>query len=178
MVSSPKISPIRTFHEKDSLENIDNSSNKSHKKSTFVKKSTMNTASAKIQDEETSEDLMAKLESFRSEINAKSMSTTVFFLYASPLLHRFSSKGHTKPVAQLNFKKEFEEIESSLHESKFQIRYSKKVATIDNLPDIIIDNPFVLHFSGHGLKNDYENIGTDAFVKEGEGDMLLLEDNC
>ena len=82
-------------------------------------------------------------------------------------------------MPQLDFKKEFAGIESSLQESAFQINYRQKVATIDNLPDIMIDNPFVLHFSGHGIRNDPKFIGANSVLRKGEGDMLLFEDsNC
>ena len=35
---------------------------------------------------------------------------------------------------------------------RVQINYQKHVATLDNLPDVVISNPYALHFSGHGVK--------------------------
>ena len=45
------------------------------------------------------------------------------------------------------------------------------------MSDILIKNPLVLHFSGHGIKNDKEHLGAEAAIYQGEGDMLLFEDN-
>ena len=80
-------------------------------------------------------------------------------------------------LPQLNFNKEFEVIEKALEESRIQINYQRTVATLDNLPDVLIRNPFVLHFSGHGVKNNIESIGSEAAIRTGEGDMLLFEDS-
>ena len=59
---------------------------------------------------------------------------------------------------------------------RVQINYQKHVATLDNLPDVLIRNPYVLHFSGHGVKNSVDSIGTEAVLRKGEGDMLVFED--
>ena len=101
--------------------------------------------------------------------------TSLIFLFASPLLANFSSTTSLS-LPQLNFNKEFEVIEKSLEESRIQINYQRTVATLDNLPDVLIRNPFVLHFSGHGVKNSVESIGSEAALRVGEGDMLLFED--
>lgn len=58
-----------------------------------------------------------------------------------------------------------------------QINYQKHVATLNNLPDVLIRNPYVLHFSGHGLKNCPEQIGQEAVLHKGDGHMLLFEDD-
>ena len=100
----------------------------------------------------------------------------MIFWFASPLITNFSSAPSIN-MPQLNFNKEFEGIEKALEESRMQLNYQKTVATLDNLPDILIRNPFVLHFSGHGVKNNYESIGNESVLREGEGDMLLFEDS-
>jgi CHAT domain-containing protein len=122
--------------------------------------------------------LAKKITTFRTELSENSI-LTMFFLFASPLLHKFSNQNGIHIMNQLNFKKEFEEIKDSIDDSKLQINYWSKVATIDNLPDIMIHNPFVIHFSGHGVKNNFETIGQNSVLRKDEGDMLLLEDsNC
>mmetsp|Transcript_1646 Transcript_1646/g.2042 ORF Transcript_1646/g.2042 Transcript_1646/m.2042 type:complete len:100 (-) Transcript_1646:657-956(-) len=80
------------------------------------------------------------------------------FLFSSPLLNSFSS-GKQFVLPQLDFVKEFMQIEKALAEGKTNIRYKKMVATLDNLSDVLIKNPQVLHFSGHGVKNDSEHLG-------------------
>ena len=109
-------------------------------------------------------------------LKENSLATTLIFWFASPLVTSFSSTPSLN-ILQLNFNKEFNEIEKALEESRIQLNYQKVVATLDNLPDILIRNPFVLHFSGHGVKNNYESIGNESIIKKGEGDMLLFEDS-
>ena len=112
----------------------------------------------------------------RSILNENSQDTSLIFSFASPIVLSFASKASMN-LPQLNFNKEFEVIEKALEESRIQINYQRTVATLDNLPDVLIRNPFVLHFSGHGVKNNIESIGSEAAIRTGEGDMLLFEDS-
>ena len=98
------------------------------------------------------------------------------FSFASPLVNTLSS-GKSFVLPQLDFEKEFEQIESALKESRTDLKYRKVVSSLENLSDILIKNPLVLHFSGHGVKNDKDHLGTESIIYQGEGDMLLFEDN-
>jgi CHAT domain-containing protein len=79
-------------------------------------------------------------------------------------------------IPLLNFKQEFHEIENCLLRSEVRINYQKMLGTLENLPDLLTQNPSVIHFSGHGVKNRKEDIGSEAILREGEGDMLVFED--
>jgi hypothetical protein len=57
------------------------------------------------------------------------------------------------------------------------INYQKMLATLENLPEFLTQDPVVLHFSGHGVRNCKEDIGVEAILREGEGDMLVFEDS-
>ncbi|CAI2377074.1 unnamed protein product [Moneuplotes crassus] len=122
------------------------------------------------------QEIVQKFDDVRSKI-ANDNGTTLMFLFASPLIHKFGNSKKPEVMPQLNFRKEFNEIESCLQECSLKVNYKKKVATIDNLPDIMIDNPSVLHFSGHGVRNTKENIGKDYVFTKNEGDMLVFEDS-
>ena len=98
------------------------------------------------------------------------------FSFASPLVNTLSS-GKSFALPQLEFNKEFEQIENALKDSRTDLKYKRVVSNLENFSDILIKNPLVLHFSGHGVKNDVEHMGTEAGVYQGEGDMLLFEDN-
>jgi hypothetical protein len=76
----------------------------------------------------------------------------------------------------LDCKKEFAQIERALKDCNTNVQYTKMVATLSNISDILIQSPYVLHFSGHGIKNSYEFIGTYASLHRNEGDMLVFED--
>ena len=89
---------------------------------------------------------------------------------------KYSVKSMQLP--QLDYMKEFEEIEKAVDESGITIQYLKMVATLENFSDILIRNPYVLHFSGHGVKNSPEFLGNSASLYKGEGDMLVFEDQC
>ena len=161
----PKVNTRETFGPVRELRNnqdIDTISIKSE----YVKKD------SKIGD---NKEIISCIDSLRNALNQKSQNTSLIFLFASPLLANFSSTTSLS-LPQLNFNKEFEVIEKSLEESRIQINYQRTVATLDNLPDVLIRNPFVLHFSGHGVKNSVESIGSEAALRVGEGDMLLFED--
>ena len=122
------------------------------------------------------QEVLSCIDSLRNALSQNSQTTSIIFLFASPLIANFASSSSMN-LPQLNFNKEFEVIEKALEESRIQINYQRTVATLDNLPDVLIRNPFVLHFSGHGVKNNIESIGSEAAIRTGEGDMLLFEDS-
>ena len=96
------------------------------------------------------------------------------FLFASPLLRKI--KNGYEQVMLLDYMNEIKDIESNLLKVNYPIKYNKAVATQRNFHSIISDHPIVLHFSGHGVVNDAQSMGSDyAFVKD-KGDILLLED--
>lgn len=57
-----------------------------------------------------------------------------------------------------------------------EMKYKSEVATVSNMRSVITDGPIALHFSGHGIQNTPENIGSDYFLNKGKGNILLLED--
>ena len=78
------------------------------------------------------------------------------FLYASPLVMRCqgtSSKDNYKPMPQLEFKREFKEIQNSIRETKRHLKIRSIQATVENLTYILAQKPLALHFSGHGIEN-------------------------
>jgi hypothetical protein len=58
------------------------------------------------------------------------------FLFASPLVMR-EPDNTLKPIALLEFKREFNEIKDSLKECKRQIRIKSRQATVENLTQIL-----------------------------------------
>ena len=96
------------------------------------------------------------------------------FLFASPLLRKV--KDGYEQVMLLDYLSEIKDIESNLKNVKYEIKYNKSVATQRNFHSVISDRPIVLHFSGHGVVNNQQSLGSDyAFCKD-KGNMLLLED--
>ena len=77
---------------------------------------------------------------------------------------------------KLDFRREFNEIENVLMTTKTMTNYYKICANLDNLTSVLLRNPKVLHFSGHGVKNSTKEIGSTAALKAGEGDLLVFED--
>lgn len=105
-------------------------------------------------------------------------------LFSSPLLIFFETNKKTdadeskksQSLMKINYQKEFSEIEHALVETKTKINYYQICASIDSLTSVLLRNPKVLHFSGHGVKNNANAIGSTAFLKKGEGDLLVFED--
>lgn len=56
------------------------------------------------------------------------------------------------------------------------MKYLTNVATVSNLRSTITDCPIALHFSGHGIENTQESLGSDYFLNKEKGNILLLED--
>lgn len=51
----------------------------------------------------------------------------------------------------------------------------KRQCTIDNLKEILGQQPIGMHFSGHGILNKKEVVGDYHFLHKDEGDFLLME---
>ena len=77
---------------------------------------------------------------------------------------------------KIDFDREFKEIQNSLENNKTKINYYKIWACTDNLTSVLLRNPKVLHFSGHGVKNTVKDIGAEAKLRQGQGDFLVFED--
>lgn len=104
-------------------------------------------------------------------------------MFASPLVIFFQKKNQDgekgnnfQSLMKINFAHEFDEIERVLKQTKTMVNHYKICATLDNLTSVLLRNPKVLHFSGHGVKNSAKEIGTTAALKMGEGDLLVFED--
>ena len=57
-----------------------------------------------------------------------------------------------------------------------KLRMTKRQCTTNILNEILAKNPYGIHFSGHGLLNNEQELGPDLFkMYKGEGNFLLLE---
>lgn len=97
------------------------------------------------------------------------------FLFASPLLRKI--KDGYENVMLLDYMSEIRDIESNLKNVNYEIKYNKNVATQRNFHSVVSDRPIVLHFSGHGVINDQQSLGSDYTFHKDKGNMLLLEDD-
>ena len=100
----------------------------------------------------------------------------IVFCFASPLTKPISAKTKNKDLEQINFKSEFQDIQNSLQETGKKIKYFKRVATYTNFGDMLASNPYILHFSGHGVKTHWE-LPRNGEIEDGmKGDYLIIED--
>ena len=76
---------------------------------------------------------------------------------------------------KIDYDREFKEIKNALECTKTKMNYYKTCAWSDNLTSVLLRNPKVLHFSGHGVKNTVKDIGTEAALRQGQGDFLVFE---
>ena len=74
----------------------------------------------------------------------------------------------------LNYKKEIEEITSSLSKSSNLIYYSIDMATKKTFFNVLSESPVVVHFSGHGIKNTKSNIDWEKYEEDNEKKGLIL----
>lgn len=52
------------------------------------------------------------------------------------------------------------------------------MATQENLSKILMHSPEILHFSGHGILNEKENLDTkERLTLKGRGNLLVFENN-
>ncbi|CAI2383628.1 unnamed protein product [Moneuplotes crassus] len=96
------------------------------------------------------------------------------FLFASPLLRK--AKNGYEQVMLLDYMSEIRDIESNLQNVNYEIKYNKSVATLKNFNSIISERPVVLHFSGHGIINSIQNMGSEYSFVKNKGNVILLED--
>lgn len=96
-------------------------------------------------------------------------------MFSSPLVRRINST--VGFISQLDYISEIRNIEKHLKGGNQEIRYKVEVATISNFRSVITDAPFALHFTGHGIKNDKNALGSTYSQFKDKGDILLLEDD-
>ena len=130
---------------------------------------------SRVQQEELKQRAEAIVDSLK-QYKIESRRIHLAFMFASPLVIFFNKKeegveqNKSQSLMKINFKKEFKEIENILMSTKTKINYYKICANLDNLTSVLLRNPKVLHFSGHGVKNTAKDIGTTAALKAGEGE--------
>ena len=130
---------------------------------------------SRVQQEELKQRAEAIVDSLK-QYKIESRRIHLAFMFASPLVIFFNKKeegveqNKSQSLMKINFRKEFKEIENILMSTKTKINYYKICANLDNLTSVLLRNPKVLHFSGHGVKNTAKDIGTTAALKAGEGE--------
>ena len=77
---------------------------------------------------------------------------------------------------QLDYLSEISDIVKVWEHIDHEMKYLTNVATVSNLRSTITDCPIDLHFSGHGIENNIESLGSDYFLNKDKGNILLLED--
>lgn len=92
-------------------------------------------------------------------------------LYSSPLGYEapdgLGSKAF-KILQELNFQTDIQQITSGLEGGKNKVNYSIRMATPMNFISAVSRSPHVLHFIGHGIKNDNYGKKEDCLVLENE----------
>jgi energy-coupling factor transporter ATP-binding protein EcfA2 len=96
------------------------------------------------------------------------------FLFSSPLIRRTNAS--IENIMQLDYLTEINDILKVCGKRKYEMRFKTDVATLSNLRSTITDCPFALHFSGHGIQNIPENLGSEFTLFKDKGNILLLED--
>ena len=81
----------------------------------------------------------------------------------------------TQALMKIDFEREFTGISKALNESGCRVNYFTSWAMIKKLASVLLKNPRVLHFSGHGVKNSVQILGTEASLRKDEGDFLIFE---
>ena len=94
------------------------------------------------------------------------------FLFSSPLVRESGYK--LENVMQLDYNSEIKDVLKLL--SSVSLKYRTNVATVSNFRSTLTDSPMVLHFSGHGIENTRENLGSSYAFNSDKGNILLLED--
>ncbi|CAI2383863.1 unnamed protein product [Moneuplotes crassus] len=100
----------------------------------------------------------------------------IAFCFASPLTKPKSAISKNRDLDQLKFKEEFQDIQNSLKETGKSIKFFKCVATYTNFGDMLANNPYVLHFSGHGVTTHFELLNNQKPENGHNGDYLIIED--
>lgn len=143
-------------------------------------------ALSQLSTQEYQEELRKRADAFIMSIKEHKMKEQrvhLALMFSSPLLMFFenssqkqSDEKKSQSLMKIDYMREFREIQSALEETKTRINFYKVCASIDNLTSVLLRNPKVLHFSGHGVKNSAKAIGSAAALKMGEGDLLVFED--
>ena len=92
-------------------------------------------------------------------------------LYASPLgYEEADGRGgkRFKTMQQLRFPNELAQISQALKRSQNSINYSYRLGTSFNFIQSLSKNPNVLHFIGHGIKQEQMRRMNDFLVLENE----------
>jgi hypothetical protein len=80
-----------------------------------------------------------------------------------------------KDVAPLNHQAEFSKIAARLDKAGLKLSVQKRHCTVDALQSVLQEKPLGIHFSGHGLRNTFEEVGEYHYLHKEDGDFLLLE---
>ena len=97
------------------------------------------------------------------------------FMFASPLVRKIDKE--LENIMQLDYRNEIWGIEKTFKDIKYEVKYKTDVATTSNFRSMIADAPFALHFTGHGVQNNRQSLGSVYQLYRDKGDILLLEDD-
>ena len=106
--------------------------------------------------------------------NTQLSSFHLAFMFASPLVRKVNK--NLENIMQLDYQNELVGIEKTLKNVKHELNYRVEVATINNFRSIVADAPFALHFTGHGIENNRQSLGSSYKLYKDKGNILLLED--
>jgi CHAT domain-containing protein len=98
-------------------------------------------------------------------------------LYSSPLGYdEADRRGGTKfkPLQELSFEKDIEQIKQSLKDGKSRVNYSINIATPMNFISALSKNPSILHFIGHGIQADHFSKGNYLVLENDDGSGQLV----
>jgi CHAT domain len=104
------------------------------------------------------------------------------FLFSSPLVLKTSeSKLHFRKISEVQYREEFQGIIQEMTRKGVEFKYNFMRATVYNLKECLLQSLDILHFSGHGFRNDAgtERIyygDEDTFKRNrNNGNVLLFE---
>ena len=120
-----------------------------------------------------------QIERMKSEVKILPLDMTksrfhLAFMFSSPLIRKINGK--IESIMQLDYNSEINDIIKVLSKIKSEMKFKTSVATVSNFRSIITDLPIALHFSGHGIQNTSESLGTEYYLNQDKGNILLLED--
>lgn len=101
----------------------------------------------------------------------------IAFLFSSPLV-RGSNQNSLATVQDIDYENEVKSMTAQLNQTMSKIIMSSEVATEENFRRVVAQGPVVLHFSGHGIKNEPAYMGNEYAIHKNDGDILLIEDEC
>ena len=65
----------------------------------------------------------------------------------------------------LNFQKEFLKIRDAVAQAQLRLRLTKRQCTLSSLNEILAKNPMAIHFSGHGFRNNMDELGRALYLQ-------------